>query len=279
MRGAGSSQGPCAGTPRRAARRPSCAAGKSPCLTAPWDPCGRPRLQPTTGRPGQQVPRNPKALHLQNTVAEHVDDLRIAPVWDPLLVRAVKVDVPVQPQRRPVAVDQAQEGLETDVGPVLPVPEAEGRRVGDKNPRRRTPEEASAPDPGRQPPRPAAHLAPRVLVRTAGVHRRAGEPGERHALLASSHLYHPAVQGYAAAWVLRTVGGGVVVAQDVVDRGAEEGYDVLQVVEGEVPAGDDRLRPPRVGVQTRPVPHGLHLIAYAQNLHGWTRSPTTHPPA
>src|SRR4028119_1670964 len=139
MRGAGSSPGPCAGTPQRAAKRPSCAPGKSPCLTAPWDPCGRPRLQPTTGRPGQQVPRNPKALHIQNTVAEHVDDLRIAPVWDPLLVRAVKVDVPVQPQRRPVAVDQAQEGLETDVGPVLPVPAAEGRRAGDKNPRRSPP--------------------------------------------------------------------------------------------------------------------------------------------
>lgn len=36
-------------------------------------------------------------LHLQDAVSEDVYDLRLAPVRDPLALRPVQVDVPVQP--------------------------------------------------------------------------------------------------------------------------------------------------------------------------------------
>src|SRR5918992_5437412 len=174
---------------------------------------------PATTRPVTQV------LHLDDPVAEDVYNLRVAPARDPPSLRPVQVDVAVQPRGGPVAVYEPEKRLEADVGVVLLVAESEGRGVGDEDARPRASEEPAAQDPGRERPGPEAHLALRVLVRAAGVQARAGEPGEHEAAGFAVCLYDPAVERGAALRVLRAFGPRVVVAQDVVDRDAEEGHD------------------------------------------------------
>src|SRR5918994_2554231 len=215
--------------------------------------------------PTTRPPR--KVLHLDDPVPEDVYDLGSAPVRDPLLVGSVQVLVPVQPQGGLVAVYEVQERLEADVGLVLGVAEAEGRGVGDEDLRSLSPGEPATQDPHRERPGPEAHLALRVLVGAAGVETRAGEPGNHDPAGFAFYIHDPAVERGAAFGVLGGVGVGVVVAQDVVDRDAEEGDDVLQVVEGKITAGDHGLHPLRVGVEARPVEHRLHPVADAQELH------------
>jgi hypothetical protein len=197
-------------------------------------------------------------------VAVDVDYFGRSLLYDTLLVRAVEVHVPVQPEGRLVPVDEIHERPEADVGHILRIAEAERRRVSDEDPGFRTADEAPATDPDRERPDPAAHLALRVLVGTARVKGRTGEPGEHHAAFL---LHDPPVERCAAARVLGALRAGVVVPEDVVDGDAEKGDDVLEVIEGQIPAGDHRFDPSRIRGQIRAVEHWLHLVADAEYLH------------
>src|SRR5215208_6710984 len=211
--------------------------------------------------PTTRPPAN--VLYLDDPVPEHVDDLGLTPAHYPLAFRPVEMDVSVQPQGGLVAVYEPEEGLEAYVGLVLGVAEAERRGVGDEYTRCRPSGEPAPQDAGRERPGPAAHLALRVLVRAARVQSGAGEPGKNH----SVRFYDPAVERRATRGVFRAVGGGVVVAENVVDRHAEEGDDVVKVVERQVAAGDHSLHSSSVRSEARPVEHRLHPVADAQDLH------------
>ncbi len=204
----------------------------------------------------------------EDLVPEHVEHLGVSSRDYALLVRTVEVDVPVQPQLRPVTVHHPDEGLEPDVGVVFRVPETEWRRVGDEDAGFLPPEETAPSYPGGEGARPAAHLALRVLVGAAGVQARPGEPSQQDAIaLLILHLHDPAVQRRASAGVLGAGGIWVVVAEDVVDGDAEEGDQVLQVGEGKVAAGDHSFDVPGVGVEARSLEYRLHPVADAQDLH------------
>src|SRR5919107_4003405 len=204
-----------------------------------------------------------KVSHFDDPVPEHVDYLGLTPAHYPLALRPVEVNVPVQPQGGLVAVYKPEEGLEAYVGLVLGVAEAERRGVGDEYARCRTSGEHAPQDAGRERPGPAAHLALRVLVRAARVQSGAGEPGENH----SGGFYDPAVEWRAARRVFRPVGRGVVVAENVIDGHAEEGDDVVKVVERQVAAGTHGLHLSSVRREARPVEHRLNPVADAQDLH------------
>ena len=57
-----------------------------------------------------------------------VDDLGFSLLYDPFLVRPIKVYVAVQPERGLVPVDEVNERSEADVGHVLRI--ARGRKAG-----------------------------------------------------------------------------------------------------------------------------------------------------
>src|SRR5215212_1017836 len=206
-------------------------------------------------------------LHVEDSVAVDVDDLGVSLLLDPLLIRPIKVYMSVQPQGRLVPVDEVKEGFEAHVGHILLVPEAERRGVGREDPGLGTADEATATDPDRERPRPAAHVALRILVGAARVNRRPREPRKHHSAAFALRLHNPSVQRRAATRVLRAFGVGIVVSKYVVDRDAEKGDDVLEVIERQVPAGDHRLDAPGIGVQVWTVQHPLHPVADAEYLH------------
>src|SRR5215212_12171892 len=115
-------------------------------------------------------------LHVEDSVAVDIDDLGASLLSDPLLIRPVEVYVAVQPQGRFVPVDKVHKRLEADVGHILLVPEAVRRGVGREDPGLRKADETPAADPDREGTRPAAHLPLGILVGTARVERRPGEP-------------------------------------------------------------------------------------------------------
>src|SRR5215203_5939089 len=92
----------------------------------------------------------------------------------------------------------------------------------------------------------------------------------RHRILTESafalRINYPSVERCAAAGVLRTIRAGIVVSEHVVERDAEKGDDVLEVIEGQVPAGDHRLDASGIGGQVRAVEHRLHPVADAEYL-------------
>src|SRR3712207_3026252 len=99
--------------------------------------------------PRPATSRVAEVLHFQDPVPVDVHDLGTTPARNPLHLRPVEVHVPVQPQGGLVTVYEPQERLESYVGGVLVVPEAEGRGVGDEDLRIRTSEEAAAQNPRR----------------------------------------------------------------------------------------------------------------------------------
>jgi hypothetical protein len=104
-----------------------------------------------TTRPPTEV------LHIDDSVSEDVHDFCLASTHNPLALRPVEMDVPVQPQGGLVTVYEAQERREADVGWVLVVAEPEGRGVADKDARFRPSGEFAAQDARRERPGPAAH--------------------------------------------------------------------------------------------------------------------------
>jgi hypothetical protein len=203
-------------------------------------------------------------LHVEDSVAVDVDDLGASLLSDPLLIRPIKVYVSVQPQGWCVPVDEVYKALEAYVGNIILVPEAERRGVGSEDRGLRTADEAPATDSDRERPRPAAHVTLGILVGTARVKGRPGEPSEYHTAL---RLHNPPVKRRAATGVFGAFGAWIVVSKHVVDRDTEKGDDVFEVIERQVPARDYRLDAPGIGGQVRTVQHPLHSVADAEYLH------------
>src|ERR687896_1049029 len=166
-----------------------------------------------------------------------------------------------------VPVDEVKEGFEAHVGHILLVPEAERRGVGNEDCGLRSADEGSATDPDRERPRPAAHVALGILVGAARVNRRPREPRKHHPAAFALRLHNPSIQRCAPPGVLVAIGAWVVVTKHVVDRDAEKGDDVFEVIERQVPAGDHRLDAPGIGGQVRTVQHPLYPVADAEYLH------------
>src|SRR5919112_3937683 len=200
-------------------------------------------------------------LHVEDSVAVDVDDLGASLLSDPLLIRPIKVYVSVQPQGWCVPVDEVYKALEAYVGNIILVPKTERRGVGSEDRGLRTADEAPATDSDRERPRPAAHVTLGILVGTARVKGRPGEPSEYHTAL---RLHNPTVKRRAATGVF---GAWIVVSKHVVDRDTEKGDDVFEVIERQVPAGDHRLDAPGIGGEVRTVQHPLHPVADAEYLH------------
>jgi hypothetical protein len=206
-------------------------------------------------------------LHVEDSVAVDVDDLGASLLSDPLLIRPIKVYVSVQPQGWCVPVDEVYKALEAYVGNIILVPEAERRGVGSEDRGLRTADEAPATDSDRERPRPAAHVTLGILVGTARVKGRPGEPSEYHTAVFALRLHNPTVKRRAATGVFGAFGAWIVVSQHVVDRDTEKGDDVFEVIERQVPARDYRLDAPGIGGQVRTVQHPLHSVADAEYLH------------
>lgn len=199
-------------------------------------------------------------------MAVDVDDLGVSLLSDPFLIRPIKVYVPVQPQGRMVPVDEVHKRLEANMGNILLVPEAERRGVGREDPGLGTADEAPATDPDRERPRPAAHVALGILVGTAGVKGRPGEPREHHTAALAFRLHNPTVERRAPTGVFRAFGAWIVVTKHVVDGDAEKGDYVFEIIERQVTAGDHRLDIPGIGGQVRTVQHRFDPVADAEYL-------------
>ena len=188
---------------------------------------------PRTTRPPAKV------SHLDDPVPEDVDDLGLTPAHYPLALRPAEVNVPVQPQGGLVAVYEPEEGLEAYVGLVLGVAEAERRGVGDEYTRYRRP--ASL----RHRMRAESALARRRIWRSVywfGPPEYSREPESPARTTPSPSTIRPSSGGNPRG--TRAVGEGSWLPRTV-DRHAEEGDDVVQVVERQVAAGDHSLHPQR----------------------------------
>jgi hypothetical protein len=91
------------------------------------------------------------------------------------------------------------------------------------------------------------HLTFGVLVGAPRVPHTSGQAGKGDTI----EIPDPAVKGYTSSWKLAAVLGRIMVSPDVVQRYPQESYQVLQVIEWEIAAGDHRFYSGGPGFETR----------------------------
>jgi len=176
----------------------------------------------------------------------------------------IGVDVPVQQQLRSHTGGETEEARKPSVSGIVSVADAQGGRVSREDVDRAPVPQSFSADSQFQSHSPCAHLSLSVLIRSLSVTDRTAEPGYSK----TPGVDHPTVDVHASerpgplpaeradqegpAEVLCAQGLGfgpeigVVIPGNEQQRHVEHGHEILEIVEGQVAAGNDQigLEPP-----------------------------------
>src|SRR5690242_19521654 len=164
------------------------------------------------------------------------------------------MDVAVHRQHRPEVANQAKKSNKPDMRGVFGLGRAERRRVRHQDVELSSAADAFEAERYLESQRPATHLALAVLVRPFLVAQASSEPGHAgawgsdHATVDVDAPLRPRARKLRAQrhpGHVRRLEAWVVVAGYVQQRNVEAADEILEVVEGQVPAAEDHVRPER----------------------------------